>query len=338
MRSEWAETWSRREVLRGLALTGTAGLVGLRAGAADADPPPETTTLRLFEGPIICIAPHYAAKQLLHTEGFSDVQYVKSTPNTVQALVSGEVDISVSFLPLDLVRLDAGEPIVILAGSHIGCIELVGTSRVTSVRELTGKTVAVSELRGSEHIFISLFLAHVGVDPRKDVNWLIAPPADQVRLLARGKIDAFMSGPPFSQQLRAKKVGHVLLNTTTDRPWSQYFCCVVASSKAFVRAHPVATKRALRAIVKAADVCALEPDRVAREIAGRGWSPREEYTLQMLKEIPYGRWREYGPEDAVRFYALWLREVGMIKSSPQKIIREGTNWHFLNQLKKELKG
>jgi NitT/TauT family transport system substrate-binding protein len=57
-----------------------------------------------------------------------------------------------------------------------------------------------------------------------------------------------------------------------------------------------------------------------------------------LKEIPYNKWRDYNQEDTVRFYALRLQEVGMVKSSPQKIIAQGTDWRFLNELKKELKG
>jgi NitT/TauT family transport system substrate-binding protein len=90
-------------------------------------------------------------------------------------------------------------------------------------------------------------------------------------------------------------------------------------------------------MVKAADVCALEPNRVARLIADRGVSSYEN-ALQTLKEIPFGRWREYDPEDTMRFFALRMRDVGMIKTSPQKIIAEGTDWRFLNELKKELKG
>jgi NitT/TauT family transport system substrate-binding protein len=57
-----------------------------------------------------------------------------------------------------------------------------------------------------------------------------------------------------------------------------------------------------------------------------------------MKEVPYGKWREYNLEDTVRFYALRLHEAGMIKASPQKIIAQGTDWRFLNELKKELKG
>jgi NitT/TauT family transport system substrate-binding protein len=293
-----------------------------------------------MDSPVTCIAPQWIAKELLHSEGFTDVQYVMwDLASGYAQIVKGEVDLSLSFVPTDLVQIDAGDPLVILAGSHIGCVELFGSARVRSARDLKGKTVATSGRRGDEHMFISLFVKHVGLDPQKDINWVIRPWSgnERLRLLTEGQIDAFMTGPPQSLVMREKKVGHVLVNTTTDKPWSQYFCCLVASSREFVRKHPVATKRALRAIVKAADVCALEPNRVARLIADRGVTSYE-YALQTLKEIPYGNWREYDPEDAVRFFALRLRDVGMIKSSPQTIVAQGTDWRFLNELKRELKG
>jgi len=59
--------------------------------------------------------------------------------------------------------------------------------------------------------------------------------------------------------------------------------------------------------------------------------------LEALRENFYDRWREYDPEDTVRFYALRLRDVGFIKSTPQKIIAESTDWRFLNELRRELK-
>ena len=43
------------------------------------------------------------------------------------------------------------------------------------------------------------------------------------------------------------------------------------------------------------------------------------------------------PEDSLRFYALRLQEVGMIKSNPKRLIADGTDWRFLNELKRELK-
>jgi hypothetical protein len=102
--------------------------------------------------------------------------------------------------------------------------------------------------------------------------------------------------------------------------------------------HPIATKRALRAILKGADPCSLEPERAARTLVDDGFTPRYDYALQTMKDLPYNKWRVYDPEDSVRFYALRLREAGMIKSSPQKLIAQGTDWRFPNELKKELKG
>ena len=70
----------------------------------------------------------------------------------------------------------------------------------------------------------------------------------------------------------------------------------------------------------------------------KGFAQRYDYALQLVKDIPYDRWQQYDPEDTVRFYALRLHEVGMLKSTPQKLIAQGTDWRFLNELKRELKG
>jgi NitT/TauT family transport system substrate-binding protein len=179
---------------------------------------------------------------------------------------------------------------------------------------------------------------YVGLNPHTDIHWAVHPPSQAMHLLAAGQIDALVDFPPVPQELRARRIGHVVVNSATDRPWSQYFCCVVVGNRDFVRQHPSATKRALRAILKATDVCALEPDRVARLLVEKGFTPHYDYALQAMQEIPYHRWREYDSEDTVRFYALRLHEAGIIKASPQRIIAQGTDWRFFNALKKELKG
>jgi NitT/TauT family transport system substrate-binding protein len=137
--------------------------------------------------------------------------------------------------------------------------------------------------------------------------------------------------------LRARNIGHVIFNSSVDRPWSQYFCCMLGGNRDFVRNHPVATKRVLCAILKATDLCATEPAGMAQQMVERGFTDRYDYALQALSEVPYDKWREYDAEDTVRFDALRLHEIGMIKSSPQKIIADGTDWRSLNELKRELK-
>jgi len=76
----------------------------------------------------------------------------------------------------------------------------------------------------------------------------------------------------------------------------------------------------------------VQPKTAARLILERGWMDDYDLALSMVKEMPYGRWREYDPEDTVRFFALRLHEAGLIKSTPNKIIAQGTDWRFLNEL------
>jgi NitT/TauT family transport system substrate-binding protein len=94
----------------------------------------------------------------------------------------------------------------------------------------------------------------------------------------------------------------------------------------------------MRAILKATDLCVNQPERVAQRIVDAGYATRYDYALQTLKEIPYTRWREYDPGDTVRFYSLRLRESGLIRATPNKILADGTDWRFFNELKRELKG
>jgi NitT/TauT family transport system substrate-binding protein len=330
--------WSRREFLKGLSLAGTAALLGLGGDVVAAEPPPETTKLRLAQSTSTCQAALYVAEELLRTEGFTDVRYVKvSGAGIYKSLASGEVDVSVNFVAPFILEVDAEKPVVLLGGAHVGCLELIGTDRVRSLRDLKGKTVAISALGAPGHVFLVSMLIYVGLNPRQDVRWVTHPLSDSVRLLADGKIDAFMIAPPVTQELRAKKIGHVIVNNTVDRPWSQYFCCMIAANREFVRKNPVATKRAMRAILKGDALCALEPERSAKLLVDKGITTGYDYAVQMMKELPYGKWRDYDPEDTVRFYSLRLNEAGMIKSSPQKIISQGTDWRFLRELKKELK-
>ena len=105
----------------------------------------------------------------------------------------------------------------------------------------------------------------------------------------------------------------------------------------FVEKYPVATKRAVRAILKAADVCARDPERAARYIVAKGDEPRYEVALEVVKSLSYGRWRTHNPDDSFRFHGLRLREAGLVNTPPNKLIAQGTDWRFLNELKKELK-
>jgi NitT/TauT family transport system substrate-binding protein len=254
------------------------------------------------------------------------------------ALARGEIDFTTNYTPPLIITIDAGEPITIVGGEHVGCFEVFAREGIRSIPDLKGKAVGVQALGSSQHVFVSSMAAHVGLDPAKDIRWVTSSSPKPMELFAEGKIDAFLGLPPEPQELRARNVGRVIVNSAIDRPWSQYFCCTLAAHRDYVRKYPVATKRVLRAIVKAVDLCSTQPERVAQRIVDAGFTPRYDHALQTLKEIPYNKWREYDAEDTIRFYSLRLREAGMIKSSPNKIIAQGADWRFFNELKRELKG
>jgi NitT/TauT family transport system substrate-binding protein len=327
----------RRRFLATLSSTAAACLFDVPNVLAH-EAPLETTRIRLYEWTGVCIAPQFVAEELLKAEGFTDVQYVRAEPTGQlpnPLLASGAVDINSQFSAPSILRIEAGDPVVFLGGMHVGCFELFGIGQIRAVRDLKGKRVAIPAFGSPHHIFLASMAAYVGLDPSRDINFVTYPANQSMQLLADGKIDALLSFPPVPQELRAKNIGHVILNSSIDRPWSQYFCCMISGNREFIRNHPAATKRAMRALLKAVDVCVVTPERAARIVADRGYP--YEHALQAVREIPYAKWRDYDPEDAVRFYSLRLRDAGMIKSSPNKILADGADWRFWNELKRELK-
>jgi NitT/TauT family transport system substrate-binding protein len=329
---------SRRDFLTALSAAGATSALGARASLA-VEGPPETTTLRLPFNSNICNAPAYVADDLLRAEGFTDIRHIPSSGGFTFAQMAGrgEIDFGMSFAGSVVFHLDAGVPITALTGVHSGCYELFAHEPVRTISDLKGRRVGIQTLSNSGHLYVSIMAAHIGLDPRKDINWVVPPDGHAMALFAEGKTDAFLGFPPEPQELRERKIGRVILNTTSDGPWSQYFCCILFGSRDFVRAHPIATKRALRAILKTADLCATEPKTAVRRLVEGGFTERYDYALQTLTELPYASWREFDPEDSMRFYALRLREVDMIKSSPNALLAEGTDWRFLSELKRELK-
>ena len=133
--------------MKGLAaLAGAAGLCAYDARLAAAEPPPETTRIRLSASPAICAAPQWVAEELLKQEGFTEVEYLKvdrtgddgAFPTDVDLLSVGQV----------ITDADAGGRWIALLGVHLGCYELFGTERVRAIRDLKGKAVPVDGVGG----------------------------------------------------------------------------------------------------------------------------------------------------------------------------------------------
>jgi NitT/TauT family transport system substrate-binding protein len=327
---------SRRSFGVSAAAASAAALLGSRSSLAN-EGPPETTTIRLCRDPTICVAPGQIAEALLRAEGFTDVRYER-VPHCGNAVMRGDIDFAFETAAWVVSHLSAGRPVTALAGVHSGCYELFAHEPVRTITDLKGRRVGIPQQPGSSgHLLLAAIAAHVGLDPRTDIDWIATPAGDFLEAFAERKVDAFLGFPPEPQELHARRIGHVILDIGLDKPWSQYFCCIAFGNREFVRNNPVATKRYLRAVLKGADICAADPPRAAQTLVQAGFTGRYEYALQALTHVRYDRWRDFDPEDTLRFYALRLRDVGMIDANPKDLIAAGADWRFLNELKRELK-
>jgi len=333
---------SRREFMKRVALTGAAAYMGFDCNKATAAlPPPETTKIRIRQWRPACWAPIHVAEPLLRAEGFTDLEYVDAPGTEYPKMLKDDtIDLSPDFAAMTLYQIEKHKPpIKFLAGLHVGCYALVSSKRIKSIRDLKGKTVwAGDEENNGPHIFFSIMVAYVGLDPYTDINYAWVKKDEAMELFNKGKIDAFISFPPGPQELIAKKIGQILVDTNVDKPWSQYFCCTITGRSKFVKENPIATKRALRAILLANDIVAKDPEFALQVLLRKKiWKKSEtQHILQAIKEIPYGRWREYSPEETIRFCALRLNDVGMVKTTPKEFIERYTDFSHLRSMKDEL--
>ena len=290
---------SRRRFLTNAALAGATGVgrFSTWGKALAAEPPPEITTLRFEKDPVTCIAPQ-VFQELLRAEGFTDIRYVDLTEAHIRRadaansdfvgdmIAHGEVDFGRNFAPSLVFGMNAGAPITILSGLHLGCFEVFGKKEIQTLGDLKGRAVGANIYNSPGDRQLLTIMTHlVGLDPGKDFRWVTDPNLQPMDLFVEGKIDAFLAAPPDLQEVRAKNIGHVIVSSITDRPWSEYYCCLLAAGTEFVRNYPVATKRVLRAILKASDLCVSEPDRVAKLLVEQGYTKRYDYALQSLSEI-----------------------------------------------------
>jgi len=334
---------NRREFLSRTLLTGSALYLGLGndLGLAAVEPPPETTRIRLQKSWSPCWVPQLVAEELLREEGFTDIQYIEhdNYEDGDKLMAEGKMDMTMDFTARIIRDIVPGSPVVFISGFHVGCFSLIGSDRISTVRDLKGKKVwPWTTGRSAPAIFFKALVAYVGLDPDKDIEYVLVPNDEALELFKSGKIDAFMSVPPGPQQLREQGIGRVLVDTNVDRPWSQYFCCLMIGTRQFITKYPIATKRALRALMKANDLVASNPAMAAKLIIEKKIRPPalEKPLAQAFSEIPYDKWRHYNPEDTIRFYSLRLNELGLTKYSPSEIIAKNTDWSHLSSLKNEL--
>ena len=347
---------SRRGLLRagGLGLTGAGAALLFGCGDDETKPlpseplpPPEVTHLRFTPSNDICIAPMYVAGLYLGEEGFTEVEYVKDATHIDD--LGRLIDFNYDFASSIVLNANAGKKFKVLGGMHAACFELLVTrDDIATIADLRGKKIATDQqVDSGAPNFVSALLSYIGMPT--DQALVFVKTGELAARLRSGEIDAALTVPPVGDLLRAANVRKVVLDSSTDKPFSQYYCCMLEASPQFVARNPVATKRVLRAVLRGADLCASDPERAARYLVDNGHTQwltdelvqlsgmdRYNLTLATVRHLPYNVWRRFDPEDSLRFYALRMRDAGAVKVTPDELIRRVTDWRFFNELKREM--
>ena len=227
-------------------------------------------------------------------------------------------------------------PITALGGLHSGCFELFAHEPIRTISDLKGKKVGIQTRLGP-----TCSRDHGGARrarPAEDIDWVDEPPTGELHgAVRRGKVDAFLGFPARAagaarpqHRPRDPQHGHgqamvavFLLHAYGNsglRPRSS------GRHQARPARHPQG-RRLLR-----------RPSRSGpRDVWSMAGSRSVRLRAPDADRASIPAWREFDPEDTLRFYALRLHEAGMIKSSPNALLAEGTDWRFLNELKRELK-
>ena len=252
-----------------------------------------------------------------------------------QTVRAGQIHLALNFIGPPIVNIDERAPLVILAGVHAGCFRAVrnrsgcrrcGTSRGRrSGSQRRGRAMTRLPHRHALPTWASIraWMSTGSLHPFAECRR---------RLLAEGKIDGYL-GFRLRTAGAARKEGRARGRQQCRRPPLVPVLLLHDHREPGLRPPEPGGDEAgdARDPEDGRPLCA--GTRAWRRKASwiRAGRKQYDYALQMMKDLPYGRWRDYSPEDTVRFYALRLREAGMIKSTPQKIIAEGTDWRFIDR-------
>lgn len=310
------------------------------SGGAPEPGPVETTSI-VIDNQEGCETWTWLAEPFLKEEGFKDVRLADPI---YPGVATGKSDISRSVgVPL-AAKIDAGQPILALAGTHTGCIELWARPGINDIRDLRGKRIVMFQPDILADGFYALWLgllASAGVD-RSEVRFDLGDNAGHTNSIPPfldGRADAVLASVNGGPQLRADpaRTGHQIFDIGVDKPWSQYFCCLLVANRDWARAHPNAAKRATRAVLRAIDYGAKDHARtVAAAVAQNIPDAKDpQYLLEGLHHHGYN-WRDYDAAGTMLFNALRLTDAKSLKKTPSQIVAEGSDFAYFRQLQREL--
>jgi nitrate/nitrite transport system substrate-binding protein len=159
-------------------------------------------------------------------------------------------------------------------------------------KKASGKAIkaAMTFPGGTHDCWIRYWLAAGGIDPDKDIETIVVPPAQMVANMKVGSMDCFCVCEPWNEQLKNQKIGYTAINT--GELWNKHPEKSFAMRADWVDKHPQAAKALLMAVQDAQMWCDKQENRkeIAQIVSKRGWigAPYADTVDRLEGKFDYG--------------------------------------------------
>jgi NitT/TauT family transport system substrate-binding protein len=222
----------------------------------------------------LCGSPFIIAEALKYyeEEGLKWESITMETGTSNLLLTNGTVDVTNNLLATLIQPIANGLEVKIPLGIHTGCQKVLvrADSGIRTPADLKGKKIGTSGMATSSTVITQRYLAELGIGvtaENLEVEWVIYQQADLPLALERGQVDAIALGDPTAYITEQETGARVIINQATDDYLKDEFCCVVVASTSFIKDHPRAAAKFVRAIQRAAAFVQENPDETARILA-----------------------------------------------------------------------
>src|SRR5215471_5211108 len=268
---------------------------------------------------LTCEAPIFTAveKGFFKEEGL-DVSLVKCEwANYKDVLALGGFDVTHHLIMYFLKPVEQGLDVKFTGGIHRGCLRVQAPTngKINSIADLRGKRIGVPGMGTPPFIFANRVLGAHGIDPSKEISWLVFPAGELGLALAKGEVDAVADSEPIGSLLLADGKVKNIADQAKDSPYKDEYCCAVLVNGKFLAAHPKEAAAATRALLKGAKWVEKNPAAAARmSVEKKYLASNPELNTVAIANLRYVP-SVSGAEAAVKSAAAEMKRAGMLASS-----------------------
>ena len=268
---------------------------------------------------LTCEAPIYMAveKGFFKEEGLDPVLVKCDWSNYKDVMALGGFDITHHLVMYFLKPIEQGLDVKFTGGIHRGCLRVQAAvnGKINSVEDLRGKRIGIPGMGTPPFIFANRVLTAHGIDPSKEITWIVYPAGELGLALDKGDVDAVADSEPIGTLLVAEGKVKNIADQAKDAPYKDEYCCEVIVNGKFLAANPKAAAAATRALLKAAKWVQTNPAAAARlSVEKKYLASNPELNMVAISHLNYIPSVSLA-EASVKSAAVAMKQDGMLSPS-----------------------